>query len=70
MSTTDVFVPLAKLQPLKTLSQVMQECWHANPAARLTALRVKKSLTRIYDESDVYVYGGKYSDKEMLLQAV
>ncbi len=48
----------------------MQECWQANPAARLTALRVKKSLVRIYDESDTYVYGGKYSDKEMLLEAV
>jgi len=55
---------------LKTLAQVMQECWQANPAARLTALRVKKSLVRIYDESDTYVYGGKYSDKEMLLEAV
>lgn len=57
-------------EPLKTLAQVMQECWQANPAARLTALRVKKSLVRIYDESDTYVYGGKYSDKEMLLEAV
>ena len=47
----------------------MQECWHPNPAARLTALRVKKSLTRINDESDMYMYE-KYSDKEMMLQAV
>lgn len=47
------------------MSQVMQECWHPNPAARLTALRVKKSLTRIYDDSDMYIYGN-YSDKEML----
>ena len=55
------------------MSQVMQECWHANPAARLTALRVKKSLTRVYDEAaDAYIQYGKYdvSDKEMLIQAV
>ena len=51
---------------MKTLAQVMQECWHQNPAARLTALRVKKSLTRINDESDMYMYIEKYSDKEML----
>jgi len=56
-------------EPLKTLSQVMQECWHTNPAARLTALRVKKSLTRINDESDMYMYE-KYNDKEMMLQVV
>lgn len=54
---------------MKTLSQVMQECWHSNSAARLTALRVKKSLTRINDESDMYMYE-KYSDKEMMLQVV
>lgn len=30
-----------------TLSQVMQECWHQNPAVRLTALRVKKTLMRV-----------------------
>lgn len=44
----------------------MQECWHQNPAARLTALRVKKSLTRINDESDMYMYTEKYNDKELL----
>eukprot|EP00118_Oscarella_pearsei_P006700 m.30763 g.30763 ORF g.30763 m.30763 type:complete len:528 (+) comp31389_c0_seq2:20-1603(+) len=29
---------------LKTLSRIITECWHDNPGARLTALRVKKSL--------------------------
>lgn len=48
------------------MSQVMQECWHPNPAARLTALRVKKSLTRIYDESDLYLNNEKFNEKEML----
>ncbi|KAG7159462.1 Bone morphogenetic protein receptor type-1B-like [Homarus americanus] len=32
---------------LKTASKVIQECWHANPAARLTALRVKKTLYKL-----------------------
>ena len=57
------------MQPLKTLAQVMQECWHPNPAARLTALRVKKSLSRINEEADFYMYNDcttKYNDKEML----
>ena len=29
----------------------MSECWHQNPNARLTALRVKKSLSRL--DSDI-----------------
>lgn len=36
---------------LATLSQIMQECWHQNPAVRLTALRVKKSLMRVPEYS-------------------
>lgn len=28
----------------------MQECWYHNPSARLTSLRVKKCLGRLYDE--------------------
>lgn len=30
-----------------TLAKVMTECWYANPAARLTALRIKKTLAGI-----------------------
>ncbi|XP_045601597.1 bone morphogenetic protein receptor type-1B isoform X2 [Procambarus clarkii] len=33
---------------LKTMSKVIQECWHGNPAARLTALRVKKTLYKLH----------------------
>lgn len=29
---------------LRVLSQIIQECWHSNPAVRLTSLRVKKTL--------------------------
>jgi len=32
---------------LRQLSQLITECWHHDPAVRLTALRVKKSLTRL-----------------------
>ncbi|XP_069988849.1 bone morphogenetic protein receptor type-1B [Penaeus vannamei] len=33
---------------LKTMGKVIQECCHANPAARLTALRVKKTLYKLH----------------------
>jgi bone morphogenetic protein receptor type-1B len=32
---------------LAALSKIMQECWHQNPAVRLTSLRVKKSLNKL-----------------------
>lgn len=35
---------LSSLQILYAMSKIMSECWHANPAVRLTALRVKKTL--------------------------
>lgn len=32
---------------LQVLSKIMVECWHPKPTARLTALRIKKSLSKI-----------------------
>lgn len=32
---------------LQSLAKIMQECWHPNPTVRLTALRVKKSLSKL-----------------------
>uniref|UniRef100_A0A1A9WJF2 receptor protein serine/threonine kinase n=1 Tax=Glossina brevipalpis TaxID=37001 RepID=A0A1A9WJF2_9MUSC len=32
---------------LSTISKVMEECWNPNPAARLTALRAKKTIQRL-----------------------
>ena len=29
------------------VSRIMSECWHHTPAARLTALRVKKTLAKM-----------------------
>ena len=31
-------------QPLKMLAKIMRECWFENAAARLTSLRIKKTL--------------------------
>lgn len=38
---------------LVTLSKIMQECWHQNPAVRLTSLRVKKTLSKLQRDSPV-----------------
>ncbi|XP_075165392.1 TGF-beta receptor type-1-like isoform X2 [Haematobia irritans] len=32
---------------LHSMAKVMKECWYANPVARLTALRIKKTLSNI-----------------------
>ena len=37
-------------QVFAELSQIIEQCWHHNGEARLTALRVKKSLSNIYSE--------------------
>ncbi|XP_037540093.1 serine/threonine-protein kinase receptor R3 [Nematolebias whitei] len=37
---------------LSTLVKLMKECWYQNPTARLTALRVKKTLSKLDTESD------------------
>ena len=39
------------LQHLRTLTRVMRECWYANSAARLTALRIKKTLADLEFDS-------------------
>jgi len=37
---------------LKSLSKVMKECWYENPGARLTALRIKKTLAALEANKD------------------
>jgi len=32
---------------MQSLSRLMRECWHARPIARLTMLRVKKTLSKL-----------------------
>lgn len=38
---------------LQIISKVMKECWYHNPAARLTALRIKKTLSNIVAEDHI-----------------
>lgn len=40
------------LQTLSSLAKLMKECWYHNPSARLTALRIKKTLTKIDNSLD------------------
>ncbi|KAM7404716.1 hypothetical protein PAMP_012038 [Pampus punctatissimus] len=37
---------------LSTIVKIMKECWFLNPPARLTALRVKKTLSKLNQDSD------------------
>lgn len=40
-------------QALRVMGKLMRECWYANPAARLTALRVKKTVSQLSVIKDV-----------------
>ncbi|KAL1121985.1 hypothetical protein AAG570_003393 [Ranatra chinensis] len=40
---------------LNTLSKIMQECWHENPAVRLTSLRVKKTLCKLNPDLSIEI---------------
>ncbi|KAL2081465.1 hypothetical protein ACEWY4_023318 [Coilia grayii] len=37
---------------LTSIAKLMKECWYQNPSARLTALRIKKTLTKIDNSLD------------------
>ncbi len=41
------------VQTMKTMSRVMRECWAPLPAARLTILRVKKTLVKLANSENV-----------------
>ena len=40
-------------EPHRSLARVMSECWYSEPAARLTALRIKKSLQKFSAGGDL-----------------
>ncbi|XP_014257195.1 bone morphogenetic protein receptor type-1B isoform X2 [Cimex lectularius] len=42
-------------QVTSTLAKIMQECWHSNPAVRLTSLRVKKTLHKISPDPSIKI---------------
>lgn len=41
------------IESLKVMSRLMRECWYHNPAARLTTLRIKKSLDNLAKAEDM-----------------
>ncbi|CAB1328428.1 unnamed protein product [Coregonus sp. 'balchen'] len=38
---------------LRVIGKLMRECWYANAAARLTALRVKKTVSQVTVLKDI-----------------
>lgn len=41
------------LQALRVMAKIMRECWYANGAARLTALRIKKTLSQLSQQEGI-----------------
>lgn len=46
-------VGLCPLQALRVMAKIMRECWYANSAARLTALRIKKTLSQLSQQEGI-----------------
>lgn len=46
------FLSRLAFQTLTAMAKLMKECWYQNPSARLTALRIKKTLTKIDNSLD------------------
>ncbi|XP_043930784.1 activin receptor type-1C isoform X8 [Protopterus annectens] len=42
-------------EALRVMARVMRECWYANAAARLTALRIKKTVSQLMVQEDTKV---------------
>ncbi|XP_055347719.1 TGF-beta receptor type-1-like [Paramacrobiotus metropolitanus] len=42
-------------EPMQTMCRLMRECWYPNPQARLTALRVKKTIAQLVATGDVKI---------------
>lgn len=43
------------LQSLRVMARLMKECWYHNAAARLTALRIRKTLASLASQEDLKV---------------
>lgn len=48
------FAPVL-LQILAAITKTMKECWYQRPGARLTALRVRKTLSKLDHESNFII---------------
>ncbi|XP_030585933.1 activin receptor type-1B-like [Archocentrus centrarchus] len=42
-------------EALRVMGKIMRECWYANGAARLTALRIKKTLSQLSIQEDIKI---------------
>lgn len=42
-------------EALRVMGKIMRECWYSNGAARLTALRIKKTLSQLSIQEDIKV---------------
>ncbi|XP_005739704.1 activin receptor type-1B-like [Pundamilia nyererei] len=42
-------------EALRIMGKIMRECWYANGAARLTALRIKKTLSQLSIQEDIKI---------------
>lgn len=42
-------------QALRVMGKIMRECWYTNGAARLTALRIKKTLSQLSQQEDIKI---------------
>lgn len=40
------------VQILSAIAKIMKECWFQSPSARLTALRVRKTLAKLDQDQD------------------
>lgn len=49
------------------MGKIMRECWYANGAARLTALRIKKTLSQLSIQEDIKVWTKpkEHSEKDL-----
>uniref|UniRef100_A0A8C4S4Q9 receptor protein serine/threonine kinase n=1 Tax=Erpetoichthys calabaricus TaxID=27687 RepID=A0A8C4S4Q9_ERPCA len=45
-------------EALRVMGKIMRECWYANAAARLTALRIKKTISQLSVTKDVRLQNG------------
>ena len=52
------------VEVLVKLSQTMRECWSATPGARLTMLRVKKTLSQLKQQHSLSTAAGAATDHE------
>lgn len=56
-NTAEVHNPLTEslcvsVQILSATAKIMKECWFQSPSARLTALRVRKTLAKLDQDQD------------------